>query len=75
MATMKIYVVYANPPDYRNKVAVRRWCMPGPVPCTDLLIVADTLDEARDVIRTLSPETVRVLEDDPNEPHIVEAWI
>jgi hypothetical protein len=77
---VKIYAVYVNPPDYRNKAVVRRWCLRGSGPYTDLLIVTDTLDEARDVFQRLKPYALRLFAldtdpNDPNEPHLVEVWI
>jgi hypothetical protein len=66
-----IICIYDKPKDYPNKIVARLWDGYKRVP-TNMVIVADTLDE----MRQLKPNDMGVIPRYPNDDAvIVETWI
>lgn len=66
-------VVYENPSDYGGKVVGRVFEMAMPYP-TNVVIVRESLEEARDDIRAAGFRTV-VGRDKADEEQVVETWM
>src|SRR3982751_60272 len=78
MATEAVgFVVYANPKDYPDKYVIRRWTVypdiDAPVPDLKPLLIADTLQECRDLLNTYGRMPIGRMEDD--DPAIVGIWV
>lgn len=74
---LSIFTVYKNPLDYPGCFVVRRFevSADGARPLPFPLVVADTLDQAREAIRRAHPCAVCMVRADGDEPQIVESWI
>lgn len=66
-------VIYRNPSDYRGKVVGRVFEMVAPSP-TNVVIIRESLEEARDDIQAAGFQAV-VFRDEEDEEQVVETWM
>lgn len=71
---MEVFTVYDSPRDYPGRFVVRRFVITGEwtTPDADPLVVADTLEIARQAIPYGLVQVPRMYGDDPP---IVESWL
>lgn len=72
MSAFTIWTVYKNPKDYPNNFVVRRWTFESGEPKGHECRLADTLEEARNLVPPLKTRLDRQTNDDPV---IVENWL
>lgn len=65
------FVIYNSPADYPGKYVVRMWRVMVNVGATDHVGVADTLDQAREIVPL---GLFRMARFDQDDPVIVEVW-
>lgn len=70
--TFTCWIIYRHPRDYPDHYVVRAWSLPHAVPEPGPLQVANTLDQARELI---PPGQVRLDRDPADDPVVAEVWI
>ena len=69
---LPIYTVYDHPTDYPDNFVVRLFLNDKP---TDAVWMADSLEEAREIIQTLAAGSVCLHRRDMDDAKIVETWL
>lgn len=72
-APLQVFCVYFNPSDYPKKYVVRRWL--GMDPDREPVVIADTLEEAREKLKKLNPYIDRRFFHPDDDAVILETWI
>ncbi len=71
--TLPLICVYKNPADYPDKYVARLWDVKRPsAKPTDMVVLADTLEE----VRSIKPEWMAITpRQEADDPVIIETWI
>lgn len=74
MTDFDIWTIYCHPSDYPNSFVARRHTIK--LGATDDILIATTLEEARDLVQTCSVNILTMIpRADADHPDIVESWI
>jgi len=70
---LSIWVVYDHPRDFPDSFVARKFLLDQP---TEVVMVAGTLDEIRDIIRRTAGQPLACISRSPDDdPVIVESWL
>jgi hypothetical protein len=70
-----MWVVYANPLDFPDKIVVRHWVASAQGEQAREPHVCDTIEQAREIVQQIAPGSVRLPRSLDDDQSIVEVWL